>query len=377
MTRDPLRYVPHVLVTSVGYVVFAYAALPDLLTARLDIGLSSFGLLMSAPLLAFVVVQRPASRWVGRHTTTRVLFAGGLAHLALGLSVDLSASFPVVLALRGLWGLTGGLLLTVGATHISRLSEGANATRQQGVYGGLLTMGGMLGFLLAPTLVREYGWLALHAPGTLLSVPAIAVAGLHLSDRRTAPTETTTARGGVVLHPVVVLASVCYVAIIGSYITLSTFVTAYFADLGVVARLNVVVLASATAGRIVGGETSWRIALSDRRLIAGSTAAAALGFGAMAATGSSAALVVLPFVVMLAVSVPFGAVYNLAAGATDAEGTAIATIVAAGNVAALVLPPVTGTIRETTGSYGGAFLVLGALNAVAAVATYYTIRRKT
>jgi len=76
------------------------------------------------------------------------------------------------------------------------------------------------------------------------------------------------------------------------------------------------------------------------------------------------------------VSVPFGAVYNLAAGATDADGTAIATVVAVGNVAALVLPPITGTIRETTGSYAGAFLVLGALNAVAAAATYYTVIRR-
>ncbi|WP_435347402.1 MFS transporter [Haloarchaeobius sp. HRN-SO-5] len=374
MRRDPLRYVPHVLVTSVGYVIFAYAALPDVLTARLGVGLPSFGLLMSAPLAAFVLVQRPASRWVGRHTTTRVLFVGGIAHLLLGLSLDLSASFPVVLALRGLWGATGGLLVTVGATHISRLTDGANSTRQQGVYGGLLTFGGMLGFLLAPTLVERLGWLALHAPGALLSVPALVVCGMHLSDRRTEPTGSTEP-GGVVLHPVVLLASACYVAIIGSYITLSTFVTAYFADLGVVGRLNVVVLATATAGRVGGGETVWRFALSDRRLVAGSTAAAALGFAAMAVTGSPVALVVLPFLVMLAVSVPFGAVYNLAAGATDAEGTAIATIVAAGNVAALVLPPVTGTIREATGSYGGAFLVLGALNAVAAAATYYTMVR--
>ena len=375
MARDSLRYAPHLLVTSVGYVVFAYASLPDLLTTRLGVGLSAFGLLMSAPLAAFVVVQRPASRLVGEHSTTRILFGGGLLHLGLGLALDLSASFPVVLALRGLWGLTGGLLLTVGATHISRLAEGANATRQQGVYGGLLTFGGMLGFLLAPTLVRRFGWLALHAPGALLSVPALVVFGLHLSDRRTEPVGGG-GSAGVVFHPIVLLASACYVAILGSYITLSTFITAYFTDLGVISRLNVVVLATATAGRILGGETVWRSTLSDSRLVAASTAAAALGFGAMAVTGSPVALVVLPFVVMLAVSVPFGAVYNLAAGATDVEGTAIATIVAAGNVAALVLPPVTGTIRETTGSYAGAFLVLGALNGIAAVATYYTVVRQ-
>ena len=375
MRGDLLRYVPHVLVTSVGYVVFAYAALPDLLTGRLDVGLSAFGLLMSAPLAAFVLVQRPASTLVERHSTTPVLLAGGVAHLALGVSLDLSASFPVVLALRGLWGLAGGLLLTVGATHISRLADGASATRQQGVYGALLTFGGMLGFLFAPAFVEHFGWLALHAPGAVLAVPALGVCALSLADDRLDATDSTDA-GGVVLHPVVVLASICYVAIIGSYITLSTFVTAYFSELDVVAGLNVVVLGTATAGRFAGGETAWRFAVSDRRLVGASTAAAAVGFGALAVTGNALAVVVLPFAVMLAVSIPFGAVYNLAAGATDADGTAIATVVAAGNVAALVLPPVTGTIRETTGSYGGAFLVLATLNAVAAAATYYAVIRR-
>ncbi|NHN40248.1 MFS transporter [Halorubellus sp. JP-L1] len=375
MPRDPLRYVPHVLVASVGYVVFAYAALPDLLTARLGIGLSEFGLLMSAPLAAFVVVQRPASRWVGEHTSTRVLFAGGVAHVALAFTLDLSTSFPVVLALRGLWGFAGGLLLSVGATHISRLADGTSGTRQQGVYGGLLTFGGMLGFLFAPTLVERFGWLALHAPGAVVAIPGLAVCAHSLSDARTAPTGTVAA-GGVVLHPVVLLAATCYVAVIGSYVTLSTFVTAYFDDLGVLASLNAIVLGAATTGRFVGGETAWRFALSDRRLVATSTGAAAVGFGALAVTGNATALVVLPFVVMLAVSIPFGAVYNLAAEATDAEGTALATVVAVGNVAAVALPPITGTIREATGSYAGAFLVLGTLNAVAAAATYYTMVRQ-
>jgi len=376
MARDPLRYVPHVLVTSVGYVVFAYAALPDALTARLGVGLSEFGLLTSAPLAAFVVVQRPASRWVGEHTSTRVLFAGGLAHVAFAVSLDLSSSFPVVLALRGIWGLAAGLVLSVGATHISRLSEGAGGTRQQGVYGGLLTLGGTLGFLFAPPLVDRFGFLALHAPGALLAVPGLFVCARSLADERTAPSEATAA-GGVVLHPVVVLAALGYVAIIGSYITLTTFVTAYFDDIGVLGALNVVVLGVATAGRFAGGEVAWRFALSDRRLVAGGTAAATVGFVALAVLEDAAALAVAPFAVMLAVSLPFGAIYNLAAEATDAEGTALATVVAAGNVAAVVLPPVTGTIRETTGSYGTAFLVLAALNAVAATATYYRMVGQT
>jgi nitrate/nitrite transporter NarK len=78
---------------------------------------------------------------------------------------------------------------------------------------------------------------------------------------------------------------------------------------------------------------------------------------------------------MLAVSVPFGAVYNVAASATDAEGVALATVVAIGNVAALSLPAITGTVRDATGGYGGAFALLAVLNGVAVVAAVALVRR--
>lgn len=367
MMREPVRYAPHVLAVSVGYVLFAYAALPGPLTTRLGIGLSAFGLLMSTPLGAFVVVQRLASRWLDRYGTTRVLLWAGLAHLAVGLPMDLSANYPVVLALRGVWGLAGGLVVTVGATHIARRSRGSSATRQQGVYGGLLTLGGTVGFLLAPTLVERVGWLGLHAPGALLAVPAIVICARHRGESAGAGGEES-GTDGVLFHPVVLFAAAGYVSLVGTYITLSTFVTSYFADLGVIERLNVLVLATATVGRIGGGEAVWRSSLGDVRLVATSAVVATAGLGAMAATGHPLAVVVLPFVVMFAVSVPFGAVYNLAASATDRDGAALALMVAAGNVAALVLPPVAGAIREATGKYDGAFLVLAAVNATVAVA---------
>jgi cyanate permease len=68
---------------------------------------------------------------------------------------------------------------------------------------------------------------------------------------------------------------------------------------------------------------------------------------------------------MLAVSVPFGAIYNVAAGATAAEGSALAMVIAVGNLVALVLPVVTGSIRDATGGYEGAFMILVGLNTLA------------
>jgi nitrate/nitrite transporter NarK len=68
---------------------------------------------------------------------------------------------------------------------------------------------------------------------------------------------------------------------------------------------------------------------------------------------------------MLAVSLPFGAIYNVAADATTAEGSALAMVIAIGNLVALVLPVVTGSIRDATGGYEGAFMILVGLNVLA------------
>jgi len=386
-----LRVVPHLLVGAIGYTLFVVAGLPDVLAARYEVSLAALGLLTSVPLGAFIVAQPVASRLGDRYPTVRVLLWAGVAHGALAVGLDLVSGFSALLALRFVWGLVAGTTLSVGATHIARLAGGGAGTLAQGVYGGVLTLGGAVAFLAGGSVVAATGGFGVHAPGALPAVGAVALCWHHREDGRTAPDDrggadgagrsrtaadgegpvdgggvsTATTPLAVVTDRTVLLAALVYVAIIGSYVTLSTFVTAFFDDLGVRGPLNAVVLVGATVGRIVGGATVWRFDVDDAALIGWATLAAAVGFGALATGPRRALLLSLPLVTMLAVSLPFGAVYNVAARATAAEGTALATVVGAGNVAALILPPVSGALRETFGSYDGPFAVLAALNLLA------------
>lgn len=374
MSRS-LRAVPHLLVFALGYTLFGIASLPGLFTTRFGISLSAFGLLTSLPLGAFVVAQPIASRLADRRATTRLLLWAALAHTLLTVGLDLAGSFPTLLAMRFAWGVVAGFMLSVGATHIARLDP--ENTFLQGVYGGMITLGGAVSFLVAGPVVAMTGGVGLHALGAVPALLAAASCWRHRGEARTVP------RGGdgptppawvTATNRTVVLVAVVYVAIIGSYVTLSTFVTAFFDDLGVVGPLNALVLAGATAGRIAGGTVGQRSALSDVAIVTGSVAVAVAGFGALAAGPTGLLLLALPFVTMLAVSVPFGSVYNITAGATDAEGTALATVVAAGNVAALVLPPISGALREAFGDYRLAFALLAAVN-VAALASAFALAR--
>lgn len=360
-----LRVAPHLAVVSMGYVMFGYAGVPDFYLNQYNIGYTSFGLMLSATLLPFALVQWPASRLVARTTTTRLLFAATLSQACLAVAIDFAPTFPAVLGLRLLWGVAAGLLLSVGATHIARLYSGDTATQQQGVYGGMLTLGGALGFLITPELVVSTNGIGIHGLGTLLAIPAAGTLYANRKERLTTSPETTPTKKSVVINPVVILASLCYIAAIGSYLTLSAFITSYFTDIGISGPVNALVLGVATVGRGVGGNAVVSFPLPDPKLIAGASVAAVLGFGLLATAPAAPLRAGLPLVIMLAVSLPFGAIYNVAADATPSKGSALAMVIAVGNLVGLVLPIVTGSIRDVTGGYEGAFLLLVALNLLA------------
>ncbi|WP_255168751.1 MFS transporter [Natrononativus amylolyticus] len=379
-----LRYGPHLAALSVGYVVFSYAAIPGVVVREFDVGYTAVGLLMSAALLAFVAVQAVGGRLVDDRATLPVLLGVVVANGVLAVVVDLAPTFEAMLALRALWGLTGGLTVTVCATHISRVHTGATATWHQSINGAMFTLGGAIAFVLTPQVVAVTGWLGVHAVAALVAAPA-AVAlwqDRHLSDRTRPPAARDAGddRGpnwrAVVRNRVVLLAAVCNVATLGAYITLSTFVTAYFDDAGIVGPLNALALLVASTGRLGGGIAVLRPEIADGRVIAGASGVGVAALAALAAGVDAVGLVVaLTLLALAAVSLPFGAIFKTTAGATPRDGTAVAVVVAAGNAAALVLPAVTGWIRDATGGYDAAFALLALAN-LAAVAAALSIARR-
>jgi predicted MFS family arabinose efflux permease len=389
-TRIGVRFGPHLVAFSVGYVVFSYASVPGAVMEEFDVGFTAVGLLMSAALTSFVAVQLIGGRLVDARPTLPVLFGVVLVNAGLAIALDLSATFLHLLVLRGLWGFAGGLAVTVCATQISRVYSGTSATVHQSVNGGMFTLGGASAFVVTPVIVGYTGWFGVHAGGALVALPAIlalwtdrgsadatAPAGHgSRSTERPATTASETPRFATLRNRVVLLAAVCNVATLGAYITLSTFVTSYFDDVGVIGPLNALALLVASLGRVAGGLAILRPGLEDGHVIAAASGAGALGLVLLALAGDGTTLIVLlPLVALAAVSLPFGAIFKTTAGASRRDGTAVAIVVAAGNGAAIVLPAVTGWLRDVTGGYDGAFVLLALVNAVAALAGIAIARR--
>ncbi len=124
-------------------------------------------------------------------------------------------------------------------------------------------------------------------------------------------------------------------------------------------------LGTATVGRVVGGSAVMSLPLTDSKIIAGASTVAVFGLGILATSPTVPFRTGLPVVVMFAVSLPFGAIYNIASDAATTEGSALAMVIAVGNLVALMLPIITGSIRDSTGGYEGAFFLLVGLNTLA------------
>lgn len=366
---------------SVGYTLFAFASVPSVVRERFATSFVSVGLMMSAVLFSFSVVQLPAGRLLDSASSIRVSLGAVAAHGVLSVALDFAPGLASLLALRVAWGLAGGLVLTAGATHFDRLYAGPAATRHQGILGGMVTLGGALAFLTAPVIVRTTGWVGVHAATLPL---AVAAAGAFVyGGRNEAARSRARGHGGslglrtLFARPprpgrAVWLAGLCYVAVLGGYITLSTFVASYLSDLGVRGGLDAAILLLASVGRIGGGVVAEEYSAAAARIIVTFLAVAMAGFLGLAVL-SGLALVVLPFVTIIAVSGPFGAVFNTTTAVADAgeRGTALSVVIAVGNFAALTLPAVTGFIRDATGGYRAAFGLLAVLCAVAVFAGQY------
>lgn len=379
-----LAIAPHIATLSVGYVTFAYTSVPSVVQERYGVSFVSIGLLMSIALLGVGLVQIPGGRLLDRVSTIEGLVWVSAVQGSLAIMLDFAPSFSVLVALRTLWGLASGLVLLTGATHLARVYDGRIATRQQGILGGMITAGGAIALLVTPAIVATTGWTGVHASGAALAGAAILFTlhgrgNEHARELAAGHGERRAVRDLFSRPPTperaIWLAGVCYVAVIGGYISLTTFISSYFADLGITGNLDAIVFLTATVGRVGGGVFAAAFDMNDIRMIVVAMVTASVAFVGLA-TLSGLVLIVLPLLTMIAISSPFGAVFNVTSdvAANEESGAALAIVIAMGNFAGLAFPTITGAIRDMTGSYAGAFGLIAVVCVIGAVAGGYVGR---
>jgi predicted MFS family arabinose efflux permease len=292
-------------------------------------------------------------------------FAVAFGLVAVGfLGAAAVSGFPLLLASRALAGLGAGMLLPLGSALARTVAPAAN-TRAQGVLGSGWGLGYLIGLFALPLAVS--GWRAAFIVVGVAAAVAALVALLAIPQGPvTAPATVLAESGQALIRRRVLLCGLCLLGMTFVNVGLGAWVSAFLHD-------DLALSKSAAA---------WLTALIGCGLLPASIV------GAVAARGgrerrvvvvSCVGLAAVPVVLavgrplgLVAVALfglgwfsafPFGVILGhvvAAGGAARAETQGILTgaVNGMGFVAGGIAPPLIGLVRDSTGSFAVAFLVL-------------------
>lgn len=354
---------------AVGWNIAALGAIATRLSAAYGVGLATIGLFTTVQFVMHMVMQIPggraADRW-GARTSALV----GLALIGVGNAVALAGPYPALgFAGRAVVGLGTGFAFIGGSDYV-RASGGSPLL--QGMYGGASVLSPGIALALVPGFAA---WTGFRAP----YLSAIAVAGACGALLVLAPVAPRTTRHAgesldrsLVRDPLLYrLAAVHslsfgFSVIAGNWVV--TLLEHHGEPKGAAAAAGSLTLLLGFFTRAAGGALLRRA--DAHRWVAGSLVLGGAGSAALALPLPLAALVAAAAAVGLAAGVPFAMVFTGAALARpDAPGAAVGFVNMWASLTIVAGAPLVGLTFALPGDGRIGFAVLGALAALAALAT--------
>ena len=369
-----MNRVPRDIRTLVAFAFAASAADASLVTLlpsiRRDLALTGLeaGAVLSATTLAMLAVAIPVGLVAGRVGSAPLLRVAGIVLPVALVGMALAPGLPLLLAARGAFGISYGVLWVIGP---ARLAAGGRGARGTGLMIGASGAGWLFGPLVSGAVGGAVGW---RWPLLALAVAAVPVAAALALERipTLAPTPLR-ARDAVALvrRERAVVGALVVSAVLGVVSgTASILVPQLLSDNGLSAGGIGVVLGLSAAVWMLAGPLSGRAGARGVDLRLAGVAVGVLGVAwvvpvVSVSTGALVFFVLLSAACRAAVNT---LAYALGAGARAGESSATA-VVALMNVAwaltALVSPLFAGA-AESDGAVRLAFAVTAALGLVAA-----------
>lgn len=168
--------------------LYSTQSLLPLLSSHFAVSPAQSTLTVSVATLALggaLLVAGPASEIIGR---TPLMHASLFASAVVALACGVVESWPLLLLLRGIQGVTLAGLPAVAMAYLAEEVHPGDAARTAGLYIGGTALGGMSGRLVTGALADAWGWrAALLGIGALALGCAVAVALLLPASRRFTP----------------------------------------------------------------------------------------------------------------------------------------------------------------------------------------------
>jgi MFS family permease len=352
-----------------GWNIAALGAVATRLSHAYGVGLATIGLFTTVQFVVHMLMQIPggraADRWGARESTLV-----GLGLLALGNGIALASATPALgFVARAVVGLGTGFAFVGGSDYI-RARVGSPLV--QGVYGGGSVLAPGVALVVVPALAGTLGFRAPYLTGVVV---ALACTLLLLA----APSAPRTVRHADerldlgLLHDRLLLRlsaihafSFGFSVIVGNWVV--TLLEHHGYPRGTAAAAGSLTLLLGFFTRIAGGRILRRP--DAARWVAGSLVLGGAACIALATSIPLAALVAASAVLGLAAGLPFATAFTRAAAARpDSPGAAVGYVNGWAALTIVVGTPLVGLTFSLPGDGRIGFVVLGALAALAALAT--------
>lgn len=358
---------------AVGITYTDHAPLIPLL-AR-DFGLSDVqsGLLATALFLASVVTFLAGGSVADQLGPKGVLTIGLVLALAGNVAFALAPSYAWLLVAKAISGLGSGLGFNAGTSYVAGLYGEERSHFGLGIFGGGYPLGGAIGIWAMPPLAVATDWRGAFWISSGAMALALALWWSSPDPAATRPAGTMLAAFGCANCW---WTSVQHVAGFGLSLAAGTWITVYllreFAlPLELSGLLGSLLLVLAVFARPLGGLLMSREHVGSRAVMRLAQLTILLGIALLALPGRPLLLALLGAVAVgLGTGIPYAAVFNTAAASLpSAPGSAQGLAAFGGTGGALLLAPAMGYAVQTLGFSAG-WLLLGAISAVALVATF-------
>jgi fucose permease len=354
---------------AVGWNIAALGAIATRLSHAYGVGLATIGLFTTVQFVMHMVMQIPGGRFADRFGA-RTGALVGLVLIGAGNALALPAASPALgFAGRAVVGLGTGFAFIGGSDYV-RASGGTPLL--QGLYGGASVLSPGIALALVPGLA---GWTGFRAP-YLSAIAVAALCGTLLVAAPPAPRTAAHAHDQLdtsfvrdpLLYRLAVIHSLSFgfSVIVGNWVV--TLLEHHGQPKGAAAAAGSLTLLLGFFTRAAGGSLLRRP--DAHRFVAGSLVLGGAACAALAAPLPLAALVAAAAVVGLAAGTPFSMAFTGAALARpDAPGAAVGFVNAWASLAIVAGTPLVGLTFSLPGDGRIGFVVLGALAALAALAT--------
>ena len=355
----------------VGFLLSNVAPVIGVAERRLGLSAAQVGWVLSAMLLSHSVLLLIGGEFIDRWGLWKVL-GTAFSVLTIGSLVQvMAASFGALLIARLIMGIGSGLGFLAGLQLVGQYTGGGpRQSFRQGLYGGMNHVGIVMAMLALPAGLAGLGWAGTYGIVVALLTVATGIVwwGLHPLARNFSPTTHIPWRE-ILRDRRSWWFCLAHAMTFGFYLSLVSWLVkylrgAYGADVALATAVSTGLTTWAFLSRMGGGYLAGLV--GEKRLVMWATAGVVVTFALMVLWGALWPAVAGLALAVLAVNLPFGAIFALAGRSFPGgmTGRRLSFILTPASILAFVLPVVYGYVLEGTHSYGMGFLpwaVLGGL----------------